>query len=493
MRIHPRSLHLRLALWYAVLTIASMSAVGLFSYGYLSDALASSRQTTMRNREARLLRFVKEDRRIDPTLTFSQILYQYMLADPDTDILEIKSADGVRMFPAQGSPLVIPWASGDLKTPKFEIVSVNGHRYRVIQQAVLLDGRIVYLLLAGRIDSHFEILQMVRNSYLVLIPLMVLVSVAGAFVLSHRALEPVDRVTREAREISIRNLRHRLAVPDTGDEIRRLAEAWNEVLARLQTAVENLTQFTSDISHDMRTTITVMLATAQLALLRPRSSEDYRAALKTIEQECEATSTLLDDLLLAARADIAQQNITLAPVELAGVVEEGCELLRTRAEIKGQHFEVSCDSRAWMLGDAVLLRRLVSILLDNAVKYTPPQGIIRTSVTVQNETVQLEVRDTGIGIAPQDVDRIFDRFFRADASRNRDEGGSGLGLAIAKWIAEAHHTRISVTSDLQNGSVFSIRFPVYHLPVLRLADGGRQSSPIGEDSDSDSCFAAQSH
>lgn len=482
MRFHPKSLHLRLAIWYAALTIASMTAVGLFSYGYLSEALASSRRTTMRSREARLLRFVEEERRIDPSLTFSQILHQYMLADPDTDVLEIESGDGTRIFPVHGL-LAIPWTSGNLKAPQFEIASTGGHRYRVIQDAVILDGRQVHLLLAGRIDSHFEILKTVRNSYLILIPLMVLASVSGAFVLSHQALEPVDRVTRAAREISIRNLRHRLAVPDTGDEIQRLAEAWNEVLARLQSAVEHLTQVTSDISHDMRTTITVMLATAQLALLRPRSREDYCAALKTIEQECEATSTLLDDLLLAARADIAQQNINLAPVNLAAVAEEDCEHLRTRAEMKGQRFEVALDRQAWILGDAVLLRRLVSILLDNAVKYTPPQGIIRTSVTVQNERVQLEVLDTGIGIAPQDVDRIFDRFFRADASRNRDEGGSGLGLAIAKWIAEAHHTRISVASDLQNGSVFSICFPVYDPAVQHHTDGDRQPSEIEEDSE----------
>lgn len=468
-----------------------MTAIGLFSYGYLSNALASSRRATMRSREARLLRFVEAERRIDPSLTFSQTLHQFMLADPDTDVLEIDSADGTRLFPARGGGPAIPWASGDLRTPRFEITSAGGHRYRVVQQAVVLDGRRVRLLLAGRIDSHFEILATVRNSYLVLIPLMVLLSIAGAFVLSHQALQPVDRVTQAAREISIRNLRHRLAVPDTGDEIQRLAEAWNEVLARLHSAVEHLTQFTSDISHDLRTTITVTLATAQLALLRPRSREDYCAALKTIEQECEATSTLLDDLLLAARADIAEQNIAFAPVDLAAVAEEGCAHLRTRAEMKGQRFEVALGSQAWILGDAVLLRRLVSILLDNAVKYTPVQGVIRTSVAVQNESVYLEVRDTGIGIAPQDVDRIFDRFFRADASRNRDEGGSGLGLAIAKWIAEAHHTRISVASDLQSGSVFSICFPLYEPPAQRHTDDDRTPSTVEEYSEPAFGFAAR--
>jgi signal transduction histidine kinase len=203
-------------------------------------------------------------------------------------------------------------------------------------------------------------------------------------------------------------------------------------------------------------------------LRRDRTNEEYCAALRTIALECQATTVLLDDLLAAARADMAQQNINLKPVELSAVVEEVCDHLRARTEMKHQRFQTALAPETWVLGDFSMLRRLANILLDNAVKYTPEYGLISVSVFLQGESVRLEVRDTGIGIAPSEVGRVFDRFYRADTSRNRDRGGSGLGLAIAKWVVEAHGAEISVTSDLLSGSLFSACFPAY---TLRFEDG----------------------
>ncbi len=461
MLINPRSLHVRLCVWYALLTMAWMSALGIFSYVYLSSALASSRQATMEQRETRLRRFVEEEQKRDPRFTLPQVLHQYTLVNPDSDILDVTGTDGTRIYPETDDAPVIPWVNEDCNTPRFAIETVGEHRFRTLQHVITLNGREVRLLMAGRIDSHFYILRTVRNSYLISMPLMILLSVAGGLVLSHRALKPVDQVTRAAHEISLRDLRHRLPVLGTGDEIQRLTETWNDVLARLQSVIEQLTQFTSDISHDLRTTVTVMLATAQLALSRERSGHEYRAALETIEQECEATSALLDDLLLAARTDTSEQCISWSPVDLSTVVEEICNHLRARTEMKNQRLATAIDKQVWVFGDISLLRRLVSILLDNAVKYTPERGLITVSVCLRDEVVRLEVCDTGIGIAPGQVARIFDRFYRTDASRNRDEGGNGLGLSIAKWIAEAHRTKITVTSELESGSLFSVCFPAY--------------------------------
>ncbi len=460
MLINPRSLHVRLCVWYALLSMAWMGTLGIFSYFYLSRALASSREATMQARETRLIRFVEEAQRRDPRFALPQVLHQYTLVNPDTDILEVTATDGTRIYPETHDAPLIPWVNEDCHSPRFGIETVGEHRFRTLQHIVNMNGREVRLLLAGRIDSHFYILRMMRNSYLISVPLMVLLSVAGGFVLSHHALKPVDRVTRAAHDISIRDLRHRLPVLNTGDEIQRLTETWNDVLARLQGAIEQLNQFTSDISHDLRTTVTVMLSTAQLALLRERTQQEYRAALGTIEQECEATSELLEDLLLAARSDVAEQNISWSPVNLSAVVEEACDHLRARMELKNQHLVTEPDTEAWILGDQSLLRRLVSILLDNAVKYTPEHGVITVSVCSCDHVVRLDVRDTGIGVAQDDVSRIFDRFYRADASRNRDQGGTGLGLSIAKWIAEAHRTRITLTSEPERGSLFSVGFPV---------------------------------
>jgi signal transduction histidine kinase len=267
-------------------------------------------------------------------------------------------------------------------------------------------------------------------------------------------------MTRAAHTISIHDLSRRLPIPQTGDEIQRVAETWNEVLTRLESAVLHLTQFTSDISHDLRTTITVMHSTAQLALRRTRSADKYQEALNTVVLECEATSALLDDLLTASRSDIAQQNISLAPVSLSSVVEEACDHFRPRTEIKLQTLQAHLQTEAWLLGDRSLVRRLVMILLDNAMKYTPERGTITVTVSASGKNALLEVQDNGIGIATTEIGRVFERFYRADSSRNRDEGGSGLGLAIAKWIAESHQAQIVLRSEPNQGSTFVISFPV---------------------------------
>jgi signal transduction histidine kinase len=277
-------------------------------------------------------------------------------------------------------------------------------------------------------------------------PLLLVAAVAGGFGLSHRALAPVARITNAARNIDIRDLHHRLPVPDTGDELQDLAETWNQLLSRLDHAVDQLTQFTSDVSHDLRTSISVMLSTAELSLRR---------------LECLATTALLDDLLAAARADVSQHSIEFLPVNLKLIAAEAVSNIQSAATIKHLTIECNMDQDAWVHGDTSTLRRLVHILLDNAVKYTPDQGIIGISLRIDESGVSLQICDNGIGISCKDAPRIFDRFYRADSSRNRDQGGSGLGLAIAKWISETHSATLAYSPNQDSGSIFTVLFPAY--------------------------------
>jgi signal transduction histidine kinase len=167
---------------------------------------------------------------------------------------------------------------------------------------------------------------------------------------------------------------------------------------------------------------------------------------------------MLDDLLAASRSHMAEQKIERAPLDLAALVAESCDHVRARAEMKRQRLEVELEQVAWLRGDTSLLRRLLNILLDNALKYTPTNGMVRVSLCRVERRLLLEVRDTGIGIPATELPYIFDRFYRADTSRSREEGGNGLGLAIAKWISEAHRAQISVSSDLGSGSAFFVSF-----------------------------------
>jgi signal transduction histidine kinase len=262
-------------------------------------------------------------------------------------------------------------------------------------------------------------------------------------------------------KISIGNLGERLPVPNTGDELERLAEGWNVLLGKLDGAVEQLTQFTADVSHDLRTAITVMLTTSQLALKRRRSETEYREALATVERECQDTAQLLDDLLTLARAEVYLKRIVKVPVNIVELAIDSCNRVQALAEARSQQLMwTTQDKDIRIFGDAPLLQRLIAILLDNAIKYTPEQGSIHLCVAKSGNSVQLSVRDTGVGIPEHLSLKVFDRFVRGDKAR-QSQSGHGLGLSIAKWIVDAHEGQISLRSAVNNGTTFTIVFPAY--------------------------------
>jgi heavy metal sensor kinase len=457
-----RSLRVQLSLLFVAFTLVSMSCLGLFSYWYLGRALAGSRRQTMKGREERIVAFINTWPQRDTSSTFSEKMRRMSMTFSESDPIQVYDLNGTVLYSSPSPEIYkVGWPGKPCIEPCYGLVRKGGHELRTLNHVVLLDGRMVRLSIAGVIDEHYEILRMVRDSYLICCPLLLLASMAGGIALSHRALEPIHRITNEARTIGIQDLQHRLPVPQTGDELQLLAETWNDLLGRLDTAVNRLTQFTSDISHDLRTTITVMLTTAGFALRKQRSEEDYRAALNTIAVECDTTCQLLEDLLAAARADIVKKNIEWNSVNISGVVREVCEHLRTGAVVKRQSLQSRLCIEAWTMGDLSMLRRMVTILVDNAIKYTSEGGAIEVSVEACGDRFVIQVMDTGIGIPAESLPQVFDRFYRVDGSRSHEDGGSGLGLAIAKWIAEAHLSTIQVTSSPGDGSTFTVSMPLH--------------------------------
>jgi two-component system, OmpR family, heavy metal sensor histidine kinase CusS len=472
MKINLRSLRMRLSLLYIVFTLASMISLGVFSYWHLSRALASSRQQTMERREARVLTSINTWPAKDTSLSLGEKLRLLSMAVSDTDAMQVYDLDGRLIYASPGpDDYKVEWPDRSCTDPCYDVVHKAHHSIRTLNHVVSLDGRQVRLSLSGAISEHSEVLEIIRNSYLISCPLLLIASVAGGLALSHRALEPVHRITSKARTIGIQDLQDRLPVPRTGDELQVLAETWNDLLGRLQIAVSRLTQFTGDISHDLRTTITIMLSTAEVSLRRQRSGEQYRSALGTIVRECHATSQLLDDLLAAARADIVKQNIEREPVDLSEVARQACEHLCARAEVKHQSLQSRICGDAWTMGDRSMLGRMVTILLDNAIKYTPEGGAILVSMNARDGWGELEVTDTGVGIPPESLPRVFDRFYRVDDSRSQDDGSSGLGLAIAKWIVDAHGATIQVTSTRGAGSTFTVAMPLCPYPSGAISPG----------------------
>jgi heavy metal sensor kinase len=377
-----------------------------------------------------------------------------------SDLLQVSDPAGNWIYRSSTMAHFGPAAPGAARS-SITTQQPNGVPLRVLTLPVEAGGKTYIVQLAYPLDDFYEALDRFRRILFLTSPLLLLLASAGGYWLSRRALAPVDQVTREARSISAQNLSSRLAVPRTGDELQRLSETLNGMLERLEQAFRRITQFTADASHELRTPVALMRTRAEITLRKARSQEEYRDTLRQILEDLQRTSSLIENLMLLARADSGAEALERARINMVENVEQACLAGRALADAKGISLHVELpESPVWIEGDANSLRRLFLILLDNAVKYTPPQGRITVSLSASDGSAVAEVRDTGIGIAAQDLSHIFERFFRADRARSRETGGAGLGLSIGKWIAEGHGGTISAQSKPGEGSVFQVRIPL---------------------------------
>jgi signal transduction histidine kinase len=222
-------------------------------------------------------------------------------------------------------------------------------------------------------------------------------------------------------------------------------------------------QFTADASHELRAPIALIRTTAEVAVQRRnRPPQEYLEALDDILEESEQMSQVVNSLLLLARADAGKEHLEFAVIDAGAVVRGAADQGGKLARQKGIDFAVSLPEVSLPVrADGEALRRALLILLDNAVKYTPPEGFVRVSVQAENGFATMSVQDTGIGIELEGLPHVFDRFWRADQARSRESGGAGLGLSIAKWIADQHGAALAVHSIVGQGSTFQLRLPLW--------------------------------
>jgi signal transduction histidine kinase len=301
------------------------------------------------------------------------------------------------------------------------------------------------------------------NTELLLVaPLLALGGALLCYVISRCALAPVEAVTRTVGEIDGRSLDQRLRSPNSGDELERLSDAVNEMLARLESSFSRITNFSADASDELRMATGAIQAEAESVLRRSRGEAEYREALRRILLEAERTTCLIDELLALARADSGRQRLQVEPINLRDTLQEIARGWRQVANVRGMQFtERLMHSESRVVGDRAALRRVFDILVDNAFKFTPAsKGSISLSAEEVAGRAVISVQDNGIGIADHEQDRIFQRFYRVDKERSRDLGGAGLGLSIAQWIVEQHHGRILVESTLGAGAIFRVELPL---------------------------------
>lgn len=451
----PRSIGVRLTLWYAGAFAAGILVLGLVMWAVVSQSLYDAVDASLRERVQGIHVFIDDHKtRLDQ----EEVREEFRAHG---ELFRVVDSSGVAVH---RDAVLDEWHTPPPGTlgaePRFENISVNGTALRSLSQSLDVDGRRYDVQVAAPLASLQEGLHDALWILLTLFPLMLAAASAIGYVMSRRALAPVDRITQTAQLITADNLSQRLPLPKTGDELERLSATLNEMINRLEAAFNRVSRFTADASHELRTPLAVMRTTAEVALRNPGDTAEHRAALEQVLAEIERTSTLVENLLFIAKGDSRRGVLAKRSIDFVAAVDEACAQADVLARVKGLRLVRRLpESPVNVTADHDAVRRLFLILLDNAVKYTSAGGAVEVSVETSDGCVVGSVKDTGIGISAHDLPHIFDRFYRVDRARSRAQGGAGLGLSIARWIAEAHGGTVSAESELDRGSCFRVQLP----------------------------------
>ncbi len=464
-----RSIRARLTLWYTSLLTVTFLLLGGTAYGLLAYSLSRDLDTALKGVAQAVAK--QAPRGISPFFAsrIDEVFRRFFGRSPFDRYFEMRDPSGEHdpRLPRSSSgklPLSPKARKNALRgRPTFETLGGLGeYPVRVLTLPVVKAGRLTNVVQVG---MSLERVYETRRRFLVimaaLLPLGLLLAGGGGWVLAHRALKPVDRMTEAARRISAEHLAQRLEETGAGDELDRLSKTLNEMLGRLDIAFSQIRQFSADASHELQTPLTILKGELEVALRAPRSSDEYERILKSALEEIDRIAHLVEGLLLLARADAGVLRMDRRPVDLAQLVEDVYGQAKVLADAKTLTVGLGPVEPVSIEGDAERLRRLLLNLVDNGIKYTPPGGQVTLSLESDGAWASLKVADTGFGLSREAQEQIFQRFYRAEETRTRGEGGAGLGLCIARSIAEAHSGRIQVESTPGHGSAFTVLLPLH--------------------------------
>jgi heavy metal sensor kinase len=457
------SIGVRLTLWYLLLFAAAQLVFATGMWFFARRSLYRITDGALQAQIDDLTNFLEAQKKNATVAKLQEEVAEAYLIEHSGDYLQIHDdSDSAWIFRADflRQHALDPATNGLLTQPHYRDEQL-GRSLRFVTQKIRANGRVFTVQMGLPIDQVHQTLVLFRGYLLMLAPLLLLAAASGGFWLSRKALSPVDAITRTARTINAANLSDRLERLTTGDELQRLSDTLNEMLGRIEQAFIRVTQFTADASHELRTPISLIRTEAEIALRRSRGDAEYREALRHILLEAERTSALVEELLSLARADSGRETLRISSVDLSTIVREVSEQWRELMAARNLTFTCDVtDEELAVLGDRNALQRLLTVLLDNAAKYTPAPGTVDLHLEMTGELAAIRVSDSGIGIALEDQPKIFDRFYRADKARSRNLEGAGIGLAIAQWIVQQHKGSITVQSSPGKGSTFLVQLPL---------------------------------
>lgn len=461
--MNSRSIKFRLVGWYAGLLTGIFLLLCTLLYldvrSFLERGIREAQERHVRQLASVILARIGET---GETNAVRQIREWYA-PESTGRFIRVTRADGTVIYlcglPQDGSfdPAKVPvWPAADREQPVRKVALGN---------STLLVAGYHFQSAAGEYFAEFGSLldpmeTMLDHLFLQLalgLPLAVGIVAVGGYLLVQWALRPVEKITRAAEQITQLNLSERLPVAETGDELERLALALNRMIARLDDAFQNSRRFVGDASHDLRTPLTILRGELESMLEDPKVEPGLRERLASLLEEAMHLSKIVEQLFTLTKLDCGQAAGEWNRFDLAELAQTTADQMSLLAEDK--HITMACKAAqpAFVLGDRSRIKQVIVNLLDNAIKYTEPEGRVEVRVRGVNGHVVLEVEDNGIGIPPEALPHVFERFYRVDKSRSGDTQSAGLGLSIVKSICQAHGAEIKATSEPQGGSCFAFK------------------------------------
>jgi len=466
--MNRRSISFRLVAWHAGLLtgifLLLCASLYLDLRHFLENDLRASQLRRTRQIANTLLVHVKET---GEAAVVSQTKDWYQ-PEANDRFIRLTRADGTQVYvsgtPKDGSfdpaeiPILPPSPAAESSR---KVVLSGGHQLLVAALNFRSSGNPDYLVEFGSLlDPVDALLGHLFLQLAVGLPLAVIIIAAGGYWLVRRAFTPVEQVTRAAERITQFNLIERLPVSNTGDELERLSISLNRMITRLDDAFQNSKRFVADASHDLRTPLTILRGELEMFSEDARLGEELRDRVGSMLEEVMHLGKIVEQLFTLSRLDAGEGQSQWTCFDLGELAKTTADQMSLLAEDKG--IAIACDvgPAARVKANQVRFKQVVVNLLDNAIKYTPAKGAIHLRVSTVNGHATLEVEDNGIGISPEHLPHLFERFYRVDSTRASNSDSAGLGLAIVKSICTAHGAEVEVQSRIGGGSTFRVRLPL---------------------------------
>lgn len=464
MGLNFRSFGVRLSIWHTSVCLATCATVALISLFWLHHHLASVLGNSLEQRAEHIEALLElQAQAIPAAKIISEICTSYAPEKNDR-FIRISNQSGTILYqsenPADGNfhPAQVPRAIPEDNRPASPLKSQN---MLVANRLAKVSGEKYLIEIGASLIPVDQAIDSYLTMFLVAIPLVLLVAITGGFFLTNRSLQPIREIIIEMNNITSTNLRKRLPITQSGDELETLSRAINEMIARLEASFSHSQRFATHASHELRTPLTIIIGELESLLRQNDLPVESRDRIGSVLEEAEHLAKMVKGLFAITRMEAGESLSEPAPFDFSSLIQHTCEQLLPLAQEKEITLRSETEPDLEILGDTVRVRQVIVNLLDNAIKFTPQGGSICVRTSSDGPSAQLDVQDSGFGIPEEALPYVFESFYRAKDDRVQRTEGSGIGLSIVKSVCETHRGTATISNNREGGCTVTIKLPRY--------------------------------